>query len=107
MPNAKNLPDWLTGRRCRPDNGGLMERETPPDEAPLDSPLLKELGIEPVFSGQPGPPVDREKLRRYLRKELGPHARAEVGDYVTVFREWFDELLSVAREENQRSQLGE
>jgi hypothetical protein len=71
-----------------------MERDSSPEE----SPLLKDLGIRPAFSDEPGPPVDRAKLVRFIEGKLGPYERSEVADYTTVFRAWYEELLRVIRD---------
>jgi hypothetical protein len=59
--------------------------------------LWKDLGLKPEFVAEEGPPVDVERLRQYIRRELGPPARQEVSAYVTHFRRWYEALVALIR----------
>lgn len=75
-----------------------MERSTNPENLPL----LDALGIKPAFvddEGISGPPVDPEKIRRYVRRELDPHATHEVRDCICAFRSWYQALTDIIRSE--------
>src|SRR5258708_3956897 len=82
-------------RKFREDKD--MENMPNGDEAVTNS-LLKQLGVEPVFSDEEGPEVDKEKLRRFARRELGPYASKEIEAYVASFRAWFRAFAEVLAE---------
>jgi hypothetical protein len=55
-----------------------------------DSPVLRDLGIEPEFSEQEGPPVDVTLIRRYLEGELAVVEAKVVEQNISAFRSWFE-----------------
>jgi hypothetical protein len=80
----------------------MMSGETPAHNGDPSGPSFwAQWGITPRFvdeEGVEGPPVDREKLERYARRELGPHAQTEVTDLISTFRTWYEAFCEVIRE---------
>lgn len=85
---------------------GTMEKE-PHDS--MEKPLLEALGIQPKFvddEGVQGPPVDKEKLERYLERSLGPYASQEVTDLLSSYRTWYEAFCQMIRKRANRESQG-
>jgi hypothetical protein len=67
----------------------------PPD---VERPLLEVFGLANHYlPDKLAPPVDREKLTRYLREELSPDELKEVCRLIASFRCWHKECAALLR----------
>jgi|SRR5579863_10007725 len=87
-----------------PDNpqDSDLQRQQPLSDAELaehDRPIYELLGIELRFAPEHlAPPVDEERLKAFVRKELSADDRSETIDLIATFQSWYKAFGDVLRQ---------
>jgi hypothetical protein len=67
--------------------------------AELERPLFESLGIDKGYASEKtAPPIDRERLMRFIRRELAPEDREQVIRLIARYRSWNDAWAALLRE---------
>jgi hypothetical protein len=81
------------------------DKPIPDDSAqrPVEQPLAEVFGIEVRYSpDECAPPVDLEKLRKYVRDELAVAETEEVCHLIASFRSWHDACTELFKQQLNR-----
>lgn len=69
----------------------------------VERPLAEQFGVSVTFAPETlAPPLDWDRLRKFVEETLPPEATNEVRHLVATFRSWFDACTALRRDRNVR-----